>query len=163
MLCTTGVDKVNPFNLISFQIRSISDLTHEPRRILQSVPNDDIPLKHQQELIREAAKLGSTFEDIVLKFADAHFAINHRRALSPDDLNRIGYYSTPFNFCCEVPMLIPVQSNNFVLLLQICVSRSSWHLTERVSLNPASHQRCTYWRTTPLNNCPGSVFDLASQ
>ena len=73
---------------------------------------DDIPVVRHKELVREAAQVGSKFGDIFLKFADTHFAINHARALTSDDLKRIGNYSSHSSLvCCMVCIQSQTMSN----------------------------------------------------
>lgn len=139
-----------------------SHLTSEPRRILQNMSYDDIPLKCQQEFLREAASMGSKFEDIFLKFADTHHAINHARALSPDELKRVGNYSTFFFTHSNKASIFKFSPDSHFFCLQTQASRFSWPPTERASLNAASLPRCTCWRIMLSSSCPGLALALVS-
>lgn len=57
---------------------------------MEEMSCEDIPLAHHQRLIREAANVGEVFREILLKFADVHFAVNHARVVTHTELERIG-------------------------------------------------------------------------
>ena len=70
------------------QVEVINDLTSTPRNVMELLPCENIPLA--QHLIREAASVGRTYQEIFLKFADVHFAINHAKVVTSDDLRHVG-------------------------------------------------------------------------
>lgn len=75
------------------QSHVITDLTSTPRKILEDKDYDDVPVTSHKALIRETAQMGSKFEEVFLKFADTHYAINHSKALTQDNLKSIGKYT----------------------------------------------------------------------
>ncbi|XP_038062607.1 uncharacterized protein LOC119733099 [Patiria miniata] len=90
------------------QVEVISDLISTPRRVLESLSCDSLPLARHQDLIREAASVGKTFHEIFMKFADVHFAINHARVITQDDLRRVD--SCIVDFMATYRMKFPTHS-----------------------------------------------------
>ena len=71
----------------TLQPKVIADLTSAPRKVLQALACDDLPISKHQELIREAAEIGNKFSDVLLKFADG---INHSNQVTHANLHVIG-------------------------------------------------------------------------
>ena len=71
------------------QVEVIDALTAAPRLVILDHMTDDISIAAQQGLLRESSKI-QKYCDIFLKFSDVHHGINHARALTPEDIQRIG-------------------------------------------------------------------------
>ncbi|XP_071787541.1 uncharacterized protein [Asterias amurensis] len=78
------------------RIEVIKDLTATPKNVMKDMICDTIPVVRYTDLIREASSIGETFMEIFMKFADVHFAINHAKAVSTEDLNQIDACITDF-------------------------------------------------------------------
>ena len=57
---------------------------------MASTKSEDIAIANVCRLQREAAVIGNKFEEIFLKFADVHHAINHTNPLTDDEIQQIG-------------------------------------------------------------------------
>ena len=77
---------------ILFQVNVIEALTAAPRKVLEALELDDLPLVQHHELVRSATKVGAIFRELLLKFADVHHGINHSRPVTHEDLRKAGKY-----------------------------------------------------------------------
>ena len=68
----------------------IEALTAAPRKTLEQMEYEHIPLVQHQQLVREAATVGIIFRDLLMKFADVHHAINHSRPVTHLDIKKAG-------------------------------------------------------------------------
>lgn len=62
----------------------------QPIRVVDRLQLDDLPLADHLVLQRRAAEIKAVFQQVFMKFADVHAAINHANPLIPDDIQRTG-------------------------------------------------------------------------
>ena len=62
----------------------------QPIRVVDRLQLDDLPLADHLVLQRRAAEIKAVFQQVFMKFADVHAAINHANPWIPDDIQRTG-------------------------------------------------------------------------
>ena len=107
------MDNLHAFPILfKFQLEVIKDITCQPRRAIEVLPTDYLPIATCNRLQRKGAEIHQNFYIIFMQFADVHQTINHANPPTELDIDRTGkisYLCSQFGSCtpscnvCQIP------------------------------------------------------------